>query len=325
MTVKFSSLAVFVSLILQLSIFAQSDPLPSWKENHAKGAILSFVADVTEVGGQYYVPAQERIATFDQDGTLWVEHPLYTQFYFALDNLKRLAREHASILDALTALLNINLRNILQHSIQQVEELVTASHAGMTVDQFQESVKMWLQEAIHPRFKRPFTELVYQPMLEVIQLLKKNDFKVYIVSGGGQEFIRSYAEVVYGIPPECIIGTAGKLTYDYNDGEPLLRKDPAMLFLNDKGGKPEGINLVIGRRPIAAFGNSDGDRQMLQWTQGSSYKTLQLLVHHDDPVREYAYDVNTKIGTFSASLMDEAHQKGWLIVSMKNDWKVIFK
>ena len=205
-----------------------------------------------------------------------------------------------------------------------IEKIVAETHSGMTVEAFREIVRAWLKTAVHPRFKRPYTELVYQPMKEVIGFLRDSGFQVYIASGGGQEFMRAYAEAIYGVPPENVIGTAGKVRYEYREGAPELVKLPEILFINDKQGKPEGINLIIGKRPVAAFGNSDGDRQMLEWTQGGKGRRFALLVHHDDAQREYAYGAQSKIGTFSESLMQEAGQKGWVVVSMKNDWKIIF-
>lgn len=317
---------VLLCLIAPWGLFADAGPLASWNEGAAKSAIIEFVLSAVDEDGEHYIPPEERIATFDQDGTLWVEHPLYTQFYFAIDNLKKMTVNHLpwKLADPFKILMGGDIKAISCMTIQYVEQLLTAAHAGLTVDEFHDRVADWLATAVHPVFQRPYTDLIYQPMLEVVQLLKEHRFKVYIVSGGGQEFIRVFAEEVYGIPPENVIGTAGKVKFEYADGEPVLRKQAALLFLDDKGGKPEGINLVIGRRPVAAFGNSDGDRQMLQWTYGSKRKTLQLLVHHDDATREFSYDGDTKIGTFSPSLMSEAIAKKWVVVSMKNDWKRVF-
>ncbi|MCB1114063.1 MAG: haloacid dehalogenase-like hydrolase [Chlamydiia bacterium] len=272
------------------ALFAK-EPLSLWNEGAAKQKILAFVKDVEKI------PVEDRIAVFDQDGTLWVEKPLYTQLYFALDKGK-VSPERA---ESMTP--------------QEIEKLVAASFSGMTVEAYRKEVSEWLKKAKHPRFNRPFLELVYTPMLELIKLLKEHKFKVYIVSGGGQEFIRSYAKDVYGLPPEQIIGSAGKLKYK----DKKLLKLPDVLFIDDKAGKPEAISLMIGKRPYAAFGNSTGDKEMLEWNQG-----LSLLVHHDDAVREYSYGENSKIGHFPASLMETAKKNNWVVVSMKKDWKEIF-
>lgn len=302
------------------------DPLPSWNEGSIKQEIIQFVQESVDENGPNYIRPEERIATFDQDGTLWVEQPLYTQFFFAIDTIKSLASMHLNWFEKepFKSVLNGDLKAIRDFTVQEIEEIIAATHSGMSVEAYNERVKAWLAHAVHPRFKKPYTQLIYQPMLEVINYFKDNHFKVYIVSGGGQEFIRTYAETVYGIPPEQVIGTAGKVKYEYDNGHPQLIKLPLLLYLDDKAGKPEAINLIIGRRPVAAFGNSTGDQQMLEWTQGGKGPNFELLVHHDDPVREYAYDENSRIGTFSKALMEEANRQGWKVVSMKNDWKVIF-
>lgn len=313
----FSHWLVFIFLLLLHTSLLQAengvDPLPSWNEGRAKNALLEFVREVTHPSEKNYIPPEERIVTFDQDGTLWVEQPMYTQLFFAIDRLKTLPSQ-----DFLT-------KNQLKDLTEaQIERIVGETHAGMTVDQFHSIVQAWLKQAIHPRFKKPFTDLVYQPMREVIAWFRENGFKIYIVSGGGQEFMRAYAQQIYGIPPEQIIGSAGKTKYENQNGKPVLIKLPQILIVDDHQGKPETINLMIGKRPVAAFGNSDGDREMLEWTQAGQGKRLQLLVHHDDAIREYAYGEHSKVGTFSASLMDEAIKKDWIVVSMKNDWKIIF-
>jgi phosphoglycolate phosphatase-like HAD superfamily hydrolase len=302
------------------------DPLPSWNEGQPKQAIIQFIDDTTTPGSDDYIIPEERIAVFDQDGTLWVEQPLYPQFFFAIDSLKDLAAKNPEYKNKqpYQTLIEGDLKQIQNLSMQEVEKIITATHANMTVHEFKENVLSWLSKAVHPRFKKPYTDLIYQPMLEVIKYFKANGYQVYIVSGGGQEFIRAYADKIYGIPPERIIGSAGKVKYEYQDGSPALIKLPEVFFIDDKAGKPEAINLFIGRRPVAAFGNSDGDQQMLEWSQASKGKSFQLLVHHDDPIREYQYDVNTKVGKFSPELMKEAQQKRWAVVSMKNDWKVVF-
>lgn len=307
-------------------LHAQSDPLPSWSDGSVKNAILEFVKDTTQQESLNFVPLQERVATFDQDGTLWVEQPFYAQIFFVIDSIKALAPQHPEWKEKepFKSILAGNLDIIKTLKIGDVEQLVAETHFGITIDEYQQRVRNWLAKAVHPRFNKPFTELIYQPMLEVIQLLKNHGFKIYIVSGGGQEFIRAYAEQIYGIGPEHVIGSAGKVKYEYQNGQPVLMKRAEMLFVDDKGGKPEGINLIIGRRPYAAFGNSVGDREMLEWTQAGKGKRLELLVHHDDAEREYAYGSESKIGTFSEALLEEAKQKNWIVVSMKNDWKTIF-
>lgn len=315
-----------IALLSFQSVLASDDPLPSWNEGTAKKEILSFVHDTTDQGNPNFIPKSERIASFDQDGTLWVEQPLYTQLFFIIERAQALVKSHPewkteAPYQAIVSEAEEPLSKMTEQGIEQVAGVVLA---GMSVDEFHEQVRTWLKKAIHPRFKRPFTELVYQPMLEVIELFRNNGYKVYIVSGGGQEFMRAYTDSLYGIPPEQIIGTAGKVKYEYKEGRPELIKLSELLLIDNYGGKPEGINLIIGRRPVAAFGNSDGDRQMLEWTHSEKGKRLQLLVHHDDAVREYAYGAESKIGTFSDSLMQEAKEKGWIVVSIKDDWKVVF-
>jgi len=297
-----------------------ADPLPSWNEGPNKQAILKFVEESARI------PVNERIAVFDQDGTLWVEQPLYTQVFFALDSIKALADKHPSWKneEPFKTILEGRYSDFKNFTAADIEQIMIYTHSGMSTDEYADQVKKWLETARHPRYNRPFTSLIYQPMLEVIHLLKKNDFDVHIVSGGGQEFIRAYAEKVYGIPPQNVIGTAGKLQYHYNEGHPFLKKLPEILFVDDKTGKPESISLFIGRRPVAAFGNSVGDQQMLEWTQGGFPPRLEMLVHHDDPIREYAYGPDSKIGRFSEALMHEALREGWHVISMKNDWKQIF-
>lgn len=310
-----------------VNIHAQGkDCLPSWNEGEAKKAIIEFVEKVAKEGSDEFIPEEKRVAVFDQDGTLWVEQPIYTQLAFGIDQIRSFVEKHPELKnqEPFRSVLAKDLSQLRQLSAQEVERILAIAFAGMTVKEFHKNVSDWLKTAIHPRFKKPFTDLVYQPMLEVIQLLRSHQFKLYIVSGGGQEFIRPYAQEIYGIPIENIIGSAGKVKYEYRDGQPDLLKLPEVLFINDKEGKPEGINLFIGQRPIAAFGNSTGDQQMLEWTQAGNGKHLELLVHHDDPEREYAYDKDSKIGSFPDSLMKEAKKRQWIVVSMKNDWKVVF-
>ncbi len=319
---------IFVCLsFLYLSCQLKADLLPSWNEGKAKSAILKFVNQVTQPGSEHFIPLEERIAAFDQDGTLWVEQPIYTEWFFAIDSIRSQASQHPEWRnkEPFKSIIEGNPEKLMRFSEQDAAQLIAITHSGMTVKAFQEKIADWLASALHPRFKKPFTQLVYQPMIELIDLLHEHGFKVYIVSGGGQEFIRAFAENIYGIPNERVIGSAGKVKYEYQkNGEPVLLKLPEVLFIDNKTGKPEGMNLIIGKRPIAAFGNSTGDQQMLEWTQASTRKNLELLVHHDDAEREYAYGPHSPIGTFSNALMNEAQERDWIIVSMKKDWKIIF-
>jgi phosphoglycolate phosphatase-like HAD superfamily hydrolase len=301
--------------------------MPSWNDGLAKRAVLAFVVATTERSSPQYVPPEQRIATFDNDGTLWVEQPLYTQVVFAIDQVKVLAPKHPEwkTLAPFDAILAGDREALKQYTLQHFERVVAETHSGITVDRFQAIVKEWLATTKHPRYQRVYTELVYQPMLEVMRYLRANGFKTYIVTGGGQDFVRTFAEPIYGVPHEEVIGSAGKVRYEYGqDDKPFLVKLPEVLYIDDGHGKPEGINLVIGRRPYAAFGNSTGDQQMLEWTQAGDGARLMMLVHHDDADREYAYGPQSKIGTFSDALMAEAKQRGWIMISMKNDWKRIF-
>jgi len=303
-----------------------ADPLPSWNDGPAKKSILSFVAKTTKRGGPDFVPPAERIATFDNDGTLWVEQPMYTQLAFALDRVKALAPLHPEwkTNEPFASLLKGDVGQALAGGDKSILEIVMATHAGMTTTEFEEVVKNWIATAKHPRFKRPYTECVYQPMIELLAYLRASGFKTFIVSGGGIEFMRPWAEKVYGIPPEQVVGSSIKTNFEMRGGKPVLVRLPELNFIDDKTGKPVGINEHIGRRPVAAFGNSDGDAQMLQWTQAGAGARLMMLVHHDDADREYAYGAESKIGTFSDALTAEAKAGGWTIISMKTDWKRIF-
>jgi phosphoglycolate phosphatase-like HAD superfamily hydrolase len=302
----------------------KADPLPSWNDGAAKKAILDFVRTSTDKVSPRFVPPAERVTVFDQDGTLWCEQPLYTQVMFALDRVKALAPKHPEWREKepFKSVVAGDHAAVARFTIQDIEAVMAETHSGMTVDEFHGLVKDWLATARHPHFKRPYTELVYRPMLEVMAHLRANGFKTYIVTGGGQDFVRVYAEAVYGVPPEQVIGTAAQVRFELRDGKAVLVKLPRVLLLDDKGGKPEGINLVIGRRPVAAFGNSDGDRQMLEYARGAA--PLRVLVHHDDAAREFAYGAASKIGTFSDGLMAEATKGGWTVVSMKTDWNAVF-
>jgi phosphoserine phosphatase len=322
---------VFTALLVAFSAAAQTDPLPSWNDTVTKKAIVTFVEKVTKQGSPDFVPPAERIATFDNDGTLWSSHPMYTQLAFALDRIKALAPQHPDwkTKQPFKAVLDNDLEALAAAGEKGMVELVMASHAGMSTAEFEKIVTEWFKTAKHPRFKRPYTELAYQPMLELLTYLRANGFKTFIVSGGGVEFMRPMTEKVYGIPPEQVVGSTIKTKYEMQDGKPVLMRLPEIGFIDDKAGKPVGINEFIGRRPIAAFGNSTGDREMLEWTGAGHGTRLMMLVFHDDAEREYAYGPanglpNTKFGTFPQSLMDEAKTKGWVVISMKNDWKTVF-
>jgi phosphoglycolate phosphatase-like HAD superfamily hydrolase len=318
---------LIATLVWNARAVAQTEPLSSWNDTAAKKAIVNFVGRVTKEGSPDFVKPEERIATFDNDGTLWVEQPNYTQVTFAIDEVVAQAAQHPEWRETepFKSILAHDREALLRFTIQDFEKVAAVTHSGMTVQQFQEIVKKWLAEAKHPRFKRPYTECVYQPMLELMQYLRNNRFKTYIVTGGGQEFVRAFASQTYGVPPEQVVGSMGKVKYSYDkDGKPELIKLPDVLLIDDKTGKPEGINMVIGRRPQCAFGNSTGDQQMLEYTGAGNGARLMMLVHHDDAEREYAYGADSKIGTFSDALMDEAKRKGWIVISMKDDWKTIF-
>ena len=310
---------------------AETDPLPSWNDGPTKEAIVGFVQKVTDRSGPSFVPLKDRIATFDNDGTLWTEHPMYTQLAFALDRIKALAPQHPEwkTQQPFKAVLDNDLKALAAAGEKGLLELVMASHAAMSTAEFETIVTDWFKTAVHPRFKKPYIELTYQPMLELLAYLRSSGFMTYIVSGGGIEFMRPMTEAVYGIPPEQVIGSSIKTKYEIQEGKPVLIRQPEINFIDDKAGKPVGINMYIGKRPVAAFGNSDGDREMLEWTGAGSGTRLMMLVSHDDANREYAYGPanglpDTKFGTFSQSTMDEAGKKGWVVISMKDDWKRIF-
>jgi phosphoglycolate phosphatase-like HAD superfamily hydrolase len=307
------------------SLAIAADPLPSWNEGGAKRSIFDFVQRVTAPGGKDFVPEPERVAAFDNDGTLWAEQPFYFQLVFALDRVKALAPKHPEWKEKepFKSVLAGDLKSVLAGGEHALVELIMATHAGTTTEEFEQVVKGWIASAKHPRFNRPYTECVYQPMLELLVYLRANGFKTYIVSGGGIEFMRPWVERVYGIPPEQVVGSTIKVKYELRDGRPVLARLPEINFIDDKAGKPVGIHYHIGRRPIAAFGNSDGDFQMLEWTTGGSGPRLGLIVHHDDAEREWAYDRKSSIGKLDRGL-DEAPKRGWVVVSMKRDWKFIF-
>lgn len=324
-----------MSVLLGQGAWAQIDPLPSWNEGAAKKAIVDLVQSTTTRGSPQFVPPAERVATFDQDGTLWVEHPMYTQVMYVLERVSALVKAkpelakvapYSTVLQVLkgdrAAIATLDEKDLLQ--------LLAATSTGMPVESFQAEARKWLAEAKDPRWNKPYAELTYVPMQEVLKYLRANGYKTYIVTGGGQDFVRVYAEATYGIPPEQVVGTAGGTQYGYDkSGKPFLTKEPKLLLNDNDAGKPEGIHLMIGRRPNAAFGNSTGDRQMLEYTQAGEGARLAMLVLHDDAQREYAYGPAqglpaTKVGTFTQALYDEAKKKGWTVVSMKDDWKRIF-
>jgi len=307
------------------------DPLPSWNEGPVKQAIVSFVQKVTDKSGLAYVPPEDRIATFDQDGTTWVEHPLYTQAMFALDRVHELAPKHPEwkTEPPFKAILGNDREAVAKFTDADWGKIIGVTHSGMTIEAFRKIAQEWLARAKHPRFKRPYTELVYQPMLEVMQYLRTNGFKTYIVTGSGQEFVRVYGEKVYGVPPEQVVGSDLATKYAYQDGKPVLMRLPKVFFNDNYAGKAIGINLFIGKRPLAAFGNSTGDRQMLEWTQAGDGSRLMMMVLHDDGKREYAYGPaqglpDTRVGTFTQALYEQAKKQGWVVISMENDWNKIF-
>ena len=331
-TIVKSSVVVVTLTVLSLSLARAQEPLSSWNDGAAKQAIVEFVKATTAQGSPQFVPPEERIATFDQDGTLWVEHPMYTQIVYCLERVPALVKTRPELKnkEPFKTVLSGNQEAIARLSTNELVEILAATMTGMSVDEFSAEAKQWITEAKHPRWKRPYTELTYQPMQEVLQYLRANGYKTYIVTGGGQDFVRVYAEQVYGIPPEQVVGTAGGTKYGYDkSGKPFLTKEPKLLLNDNNAGKPEGIHLMIGRRPFAAFGNSTGDQQMLEYTKAGAGARLAMIVLHDDAEREYAYGPaqglpDTKVGTFTQALYDEAKKNGWTVISMKNDWKAIF-
>jgi phosphoserine phosphatase len=320
-----------VAAFTTINLRAQ-DPLPSWNDGAAKSAIVNFVKATTDAASPQFVPAPERIATFDQDGTLWVEHPVYSQLMYCFDRVPALvaAKPELKNVEPFKTVLSGDREAIAKLTLPELEKIAVATLTGMSSDQFQAEVKKWLATAKDPHWKRPYTELTYQPMQEVLKYLRANGFKTFIVTGGGQDFVRVYSEQTYGIPPEQVVGSALGTKYGYDkDGKPIITKEPKLLLNDDNAGKPEGIHLMIGRRPVAAFGNSTGDQQMLEYTKAGDGARLAMLVLHDDATREYAYGPaeglpNTKVGTFPPVLYDKAQKDGWTVISMKNDWKQIF-
>ncbi|HUU25803.1 MAG TPA: HAD family hydrolase [Methyloceanibacter sp.] len=326
MTNLFRPVIALIAILVIVPASAQdSDPLPAWNDGPTKQAIVDFVVKVTEPESGDYVPPQDRVATFDNDGTLWLEQPMYVQLAFALDRVKELAPEHPEWKNKqpFKAALDGDMKALAGSGEKGVAELVMATHAGMSPAEFQTIVSDWLATAKDERFERGYTNLVYRPMLELLAYLRSRGFTTYIVSGGGIEFVRNFSGPVYGIPPAQVVGSSIKTKYEDLDGEPTLIRLPEMNFIDDKDGKPIGINQHIGQRPIAAFGNSDGDYQMLDWTTSGEGPRLGLIVHHTDAEREYAYDRDSTFGRLDKAL-DAAPDKGWIVVDMKNDWKEVF-
>jgi phosphoglycolate phosphatase-like HAD superfamily hydrolase len=331
---------IYLAVLFTLSVLlfslacaqADTDPLPSWNNGATKQAMVAFVKDTTMQGSPKFVPPEARIATFDQDGTLWVEHPMYTQVMYCLERVPALVKAKPPLakIEPFKTVLSGNREAMAKLSLKDLEKILAATLTGMSVEEFNAEVKTWIATAKDARFKRPYTELTYLPMQELLKYLRANGYKTYIVTGGGQDFVRVYSEQTYGIPPEQVVGSAGGTKYGYDrNGKPFLTKEPKLLLNDDKAGKPEGIHLLIGRRPVAAFGNSPGDQQMLEYTKAGGGARLAMLVLHDDAKREYAYGPAqglpaTKVGAFTQALYDQAQKQGWTVISMKNDWTKIF-
>ena len=318
-------LVTLSALATATSAVAQTDPLPSWNDVPAKRAIVGFVAEVTRTGSSTFVPPAERIATFDNDGTLWSEQPIYFQLAFALDRVKAMAPQHPewSSQEPFKSLLAGDVKGAMAQGEKALGAIMMATHSGMTTAEFGQIVREWTSTAKHPRSGRLYTEMVYQPMLELLAYLRANGFKTFIVSGGGVEFMRPWVEGVYGIPPEQVVGSSGVVAFEMRPTGPVLLKEPKIEFVDDGPGKPVGINRFIGRRPILAFGNSDGDQQMLQWTMAGEGRRFAGIVHHTDTEREWAYDRASHIGKLDKAL-DEALARGWTVVDMKKDWKRVY-
>jgi hypothetical protein len=329
MTIKRFLHTVFTLVLLLVFANAATaqtiDSLPSWNDGNAKQSIIAFVAKVTEQGSPDFVRPAERIAVFDNDGTLWAEQPMYFQVLFALDRVKALAPQHPEwkTQEPFASLLKGDVKGALADGMKSVVEIIMATHAGMNTVEFEQTVKDWISTAKHPTTKRPYTDMVYQPMLEVLTYLRANGFKTFIVSGGGIEFMRPWSEIVYGVPPEQVIGSSIRVKFEMHEGTPVLIRLPELDFFDDKEGKPVAIHQQIGRRPIAAFGNSDGDLQMLQWTTAGKGLRFALYVHHTDAEREWAYDRESSFGRLDKGL-NEAKAEGWTVVDMKQDWKLIY-
>ena len=322
---KRTSFLLLTLMILFTGCESVQDPLPSWNEGPTKESIVNFVKKTTTPGSKDFVEEQERIAVFDNDGTLWAEQPMYFQLAFALDRLQELAPLHPEwkTTQPFKAALENDLETVFAGGGHALIELLVLTHAGTTTEEFEQIVSEWISSARHPKTNRLYTEMVFQPMLELLSYLRANGFQTWIVSGGGIEFMRPWAQRVYGIPPQQVIGSSLKRKYEVRDGEPVIVREPKISFYNDKQDKPVGIQQHIGRRPIAAFGNSDGDFQMLEWTTSGPGLRLGLIVHHTDAKREWAYDRDSSIGRLNRGL-DEARERGWIIADMKKDFKIIF-
>lgn len=318
-------LAGILAALSATAAMAQVDPLPSWNDGPTRNAIINFVSRATRAGSPDFIPVAERIATFDNDGTLWAERPVPFQLFFALDRVKALAPQHPEwkTTQPFQAVLENDMTSLMASGEKGLVELVMATHAGMTTEEFSKEVSDWFATARHPRFKRPYTDLVYQPMLELLAYLRANGFKTYIVTGGGIEFVRAFSEKAYGIPPEQVVGSSIKTRFEMVGDRPVIVRLPQVNFVDDKAGKPVGINQFIGRRPVAAFGNTDGDLQMLQWTTAGQGLRFALLVHHTDATREWAYTNAGALGDLDKALT-EAGLRGWTVVDMKKDWKRVF-
>lgn len=324
-----AAIALLAVLCLQPAALAYDgkDPLPSWNKGAAKKAILEFVRETTRKGSRNFVPPEDRIATFDQDGTMWVEQPIYTEFVFSLDRVKALAPLHPEwkTEEPFASLLSGGEAELGKLDMPAILKILAVTHGDMTDEQFTAVVQKWLDKSKHPRFKKPYTKLTYEPMQEVMRYFRANGFQTYLVTGGGQDFVRAFADKTYDVPPQQVIGTMGKTKFEFKSEKVSdVMKEPEMMLVCDHDGKPRAIHVVIGKRPVAAFGNSVGDQQMLEYTQGGKGKRLMMLVHHDDAAREYAYGPESHIGTFTDDLMKQAKQSGWIVISMKKDWKRIF-
>jgi phosphoglycolate phosphatase-like HAD superfamily hydrolase len=324
MTRKLLATSLLIALTC-ITVARAADPLPSWNDTAPKKAIIAFVEKVTKEGSPDFIPPNKRIATFDNDGTLWAEQPLYFQLAFAIDRIKELAPKHPEwkTTEPFASILKGDLKGALGGGEKALLQIIAATHSGLTTDEFNEIVKNWIKRARNPKFDRLYIECIYQPMLELLTYLRANGFKTFIVSGGGVEFMRAFAEQTYGIPPEQVVGSSGVVKFEMHDGKPVLIKEAEIEFIDDGPGKPVSINRFIGRRPVMAFGNSDGDQQMLEWTTAGDGARFALVVHHTDGEREVAYDRNSHIGKLDKAL-DEAKAKDWTVVSMKDDWKTIF-
>jgi hypothetical protein len=323
--ISFIIIAVFLFTACNQKEQKDTDPLPSWNESPSKNAIIDFVEATTGSGSESFIPEKDRITVFDNDGTLWSEQPIYFQVAFAMDRVKEMSDDHPEwqTEQPFKALLEGDVKTALAGGEEALLEIIMSSHSGMTTKEFEQTVKDWINSAFHPKTGKLYKEMVYQPMLEVLNYLRENGFKTFIVSGGGIDFMRPWTEEVYGIPPDQVVGSSGKVKFEFINGQPVLLKLPEINFIDDKEGKPVGIHQFIGKKPIAAFGNSDGDLAMLQWTAAGEGKQLMVYIHHTDTEREWAYDRESHIGKLDKGL-DEAHEKGWTVVDMKNDWKVIY-